>query len=232
MGLFDIAKGSLGGPLGMGYNMFNIAYPFTQDKNFPGVAEGRHARALALQKTLRDNPQATGTALDGAPTTGDLLSKGYDWLRDPYGVNKPQAPAPAPYPAGSDPMTAGGTPTPPTPAPSYPAGSDPMAAGGAVSNGPGLPHASANGPSPLDNAAWPFGPVGAPSHGTVPTPQPRPAEAPQPEAPSPMGWFARNTAMQRDPLSGDFLDPAAAQRADVSGPDLIQKYMNYLHNKA
>lgn len=219
MGLFDIAKGSLTGPLGMGYNMFNIAYPFTQDKNFPGVAEGRHARALALQKTLRDNPQATGTALDGAPTTGDLLSKGYDWLRDPYGVNKPQAPAPAP--------------TPPSPAPSsYAAGSDPMTAGGAVANGPGLPQASASGPSPLDTAAWPFGPVGAPSHASVPTPQPRPAEAPQPEAPSPMGWFARNTAMQRDPLSGDFLDPASAQRAEVSGPDLIQKYMNYLHNKA
>lgn len=136
-----------------------------------------------------------------------------------------------------------------------------------------------NQPSPLDNAQWPFGPVGAPKAPSppistdnsgpppapqapqvpppaapqpvpsanvslpmapsvpmptprpqmpIPMPQPRPAEAPQPD----MGFFARNAAMMRDPMSGDYLDPQAAQRADASGPQVIQKFMNYLHNKA
>lgn len=66
-----------------------------------------------------------------------------------------------------------------------------------------------------------------PAPAPVPVPQPRPAEAPQP-----MGFFARNTAMMRDPLTGAFLDPASAKQADATGPDVIQKFMNYFHNKA
>jgi hypothetical protein len=47
-----------------------------------------------------------------------------------------------------------------------------------------------------------------------------------------MGFWQRNTAMMRDPMStGDFPGPAAAQKADANGPDLIQKYMNYFHQK-
>lgn len=103
--------------------------------------------------------------------------------------------------------------------------------------------AGPNSPSPLDNASWPFGPKGAPvaasasspldtaqwPHGPVGAPQ---QSAATPSAPQePMGFFARNSAMMRDPLSGAFIDPAAAQVANVSGPDLIQKFMNYFNQK-
>lgn len=113
----------------------------------------------------------------------------------------------------------------------YPQGEDPMSAGGSASNGPGLPSYSANGPSPLDNAQWPFGPIGAPTRSAspaVPTPSPRPAEAPQSEPD--MSFWQRNAAMMRDPSSGDFIDPTTAAKA-VRGPDLINKMMSYLHNK-
>lgn len=45
------------------------------------------------------------------------------------------------------------------------------------------------------------------------------------------GFTARNTAMMRDPATGDFLDPQAAKRAEANGPDLIKKFMNYLNDK-
>jgi hypothetical protein len=61
-------------------------------------------------------------------------------------------------------------------------------------------------------------------------PQARPASAPQ--AQEPMSFFQRNAAMMRDPSTGDCIDPAAAQRADATGPDLVQKFMNYFHSKA
>jgi len=62
----------------------------------------------------------------------------------------------------------------------------------------------------------------------VPMPRARPEQSPvsEPE----MGFFARNAAMMRDPLTGDFIDPTAAAKA-VRGPDLISKMMTYLHNK-
>lgn len=70
---------------------------------------------------------------------------------------------------------------------------------------------------------WPQGPIGAPSTSmasaptSVPMPLPRPAEAPmqQPvEQPGPlMSLFQRSAAMQRDPSTGDFIDPAAAAKA-------------------
>jgi hypothetical protein len=78
----------------------------------------------------------------------------------------------------------------------------------------------ANGASPFDNAQWPYGPVGAPSQsmasgpstpGGVPMPQPRPADAPQ--ASPMMSLFQRSAAMQQDPLTGDYIDPAAAAKA-------------------
>jgi hypothetical protein len=78
-----------------------------------------------------------------------------------------------------------------------------------------------NSPSPFDTAQWPYGPVGAPQASAVPMPQPRPLQAPQPEAPQPqadsanplMSLFQRSTAMQRDPLTGDFIDPKAGATA-------------------
>lgn len=45
------------------------------------------------------------------------------------------------------------------------------------------------------------------------------------------GFTSRNTAMMRDPVTGDFIDPQAAKSADANGPDLIKKFMNYLHSK-
>jgi hypothetical protein len=95
-----------------------------------------------------------------------------------------------------------------------------------------------NAPSPLDNAQWPAGPVGAPAPSQAgpgpapapPMPAPRPPEAP---APTPdMGFFQRNSAMMRDPSSGQFIDPTnAANASQASGPDVIQKLMSYFHNK-
>jgi hypothetical protein len=59
-------------------------------------------------------------------------------------------------------------------------------------------------------------------------PMPRPDQAPAPQQPD-TGFFARNAAMMRDPSTGQFIDPSAAQ--SVRGPDLINKMMAYLHNK-
>jgi hypothetical protein len=46
-----------------------------------------------------------------------------------------------------------------------------------------------------------------------------------------MGFFARNSAMMTDPLTGSFLDPTAASTAQASGPDVINKLMSYFHQK-
>jgi hypothetical protein len=83
---------------------------------------------------------------------------------------------------------------------------------------PGAPHV----PMPM---ARPQMPVAPQAQAAVPMPAPRPASAPS----GGMGFFQRNAAMMRDPSSGDFIDPGAAAQANVSGPDLIQKFMNYLH---
>lgn len=86
--------------------------------------------------------------------------------------------------------------------------------------------------SPMDSLPWPFGPIGAPQAAhqapqahpaAIPMPQARPAEAPD------TSFFMRNALMQRDPMTGAFLDPAGA--ASVKGPDLIAKMMGYLHNR-
>lgn len=68
-------------------------------------------------------------------------------------------------------------------------------------------------------------------NGTIPLPAPRPQSAPSGQ---PMGFFAGNTAMMRDPISGDFIDPVAAQnaQANISGPALVQKFMNLLHKES
>ncbi len=50
----------------------------------------------------------------------------------------------------------------------------------------------------------------------------------------PMSFMQRNTAMMRDPVTGEFIDPQAAKRvgdADATGPDLIKKFMKYLNTK-
>ena len=69
-------------------------------------------------------------------------------------------------------------------------------------------------------------PAPAPS---APMPQARPSAAPQ--APEPMSWFMQNAKMMRDPMTGEFIDPTGAAQAQVSGPQLIQKMMGYLHKK-
>lgn len=50
-----------------------------------------------------------------------------------------------------------------------------------------------------------------------------------PQAQPDTSFFMRNALMQRDPITGALIDPSGA--ASVSGPDLIQKMMAYLHNK-
>ena len=90
---------------------------------------------------------------------------------------------------------------------------------------------SNSGPSPFDSAQWPYGPVGAPSQAQAsapapvphapapaPMPAPRPAEAPQAPTSNPFAdFFARNTAMMKDPVTGDFIDPQAAAKFGGSG---------------
>lgn len=84
------------------------------------------------------------------------------------------------------------------------------------------------GPPPaLSPQAMQGPPVPPPAPAAVPMPQPRP-----PEAPQEMGFFQRNAAMMQDPSSGAFLDPGAAERAQASGPDVINKLLSYFHDKA
>lgn len=82
-----------------------------------------------------------------------------------------------------------------------------------------------SGASPFDTSQWPYGPVGAPSQAQasvpqqpqmpsgIPMPMPRPAEAPQADANPMMSFFQRNTALMKDPISGEYIDPAAAAKA-------------------
>lgn len=78
-----------------------------------------------------------------------------------------------------------------------------------------------DGSSPFDNAQWPYGPVGAPSQAQaqggagagVPMPRPRPAEAQQADQGPMMSLFQRSAALQKDPLTGEFIDPINAAKA-------------------
>jgi hypothetical protein len=95
-----------------------------------------------------------------------------------------------------------------------------------------------NGPSPV--ASHGFAPQPAPqaqpaaqtaapqSAPMAPMPQARPTDAPQAQPDT--SFFMRNALMQRDPVTGQMLDPSGA--SSVSGPDLISKMMTYLHGKA
>lgn len=227
------------GPIGAAQTALELSYPFTQDKNFPGAAESRHARALALRKAIQDNPQATGTSFDGSPSTLDYLKQAYGWASDPYGVNKADAAAPPAPPTSAAPAAhAAAPPPPPVQAPDVAQASQPDVP---ALGGLGLfPPQQAEPPNWLRDAQ--LGPRGFPpgmplpqptrppqASSPVPMPMARPAEAPQ-EQPD-MGFFARNTAMMQDPMTGQFIDPSAAQRAQVRGPDLINKMMAYLHGK-
>lgn len=153
-------------------------------------------------------PRAMPAAWRGAVKAASTYASLPDVFGGPRAPNmNPRAgggvrPPEAPYPQGTDPMTAG-LPA----APSYPA-VDPMA--GHASPGPAVQTARPTLPNPQ-----------------VPLPQARPAEAPQPEPDT--SFFMRNAMMMRDPTSGDFIDPTGA--ASVRGPDLINKMMGYLHNK-
>lgn len=56
------------------------------------------------------------------------------------------------------------------------------------------------------------------------------APTPQPD----MSFFQRNAAMMRDPMTGQFIDPtnAAQAQSQIRGPDLINKMLALLHDKA
>ena len=68
------------------------------------------------------------------------------------------------------------------------------------------------------------------SPAVTPTPMARPIDAPQAD----MGFFARNTAMMSDPVTGQFIDPAGAARAQaqMDQGSIIKKMLSYLHNQA
>lgn len=248
------------GPIGLGQSILNLSYPFTQDKNFPGVAAARHAHAQAVRDAIRNNPQATGTSLDGAPSTLDYLKRASAFMRDPYGVDgdTPSAPKPA----------AVAPPTPPPQAPAAPPASPFSAAANAIVANNSQPSVPLGAPPPPPQATplqvpalgglglfpgapnspmnWLQGAQYKPTppmmHPTAP-PAPAPAvAAAAPSVPLPMARPADAPAPPED--TGFFrrnalmmTDPMTGQLIDpqgaqsVSGPTLIDKMMGYLHNK-
>lgn len=85
-------------------------------------------------------------------------------------------------------------------------------------------------PPPPALSAAAMAPAVTPSAQAVPLPKARPNIATEPQQ-EPMGFFQRNSAMMRDPSSGAFIDPVNAERAQASGPDVINKLMSYFHKK-
>ncbi|MCP1937393.1 hypothetical protein J2R95_003188 [Bradyrhizobium japonicum] len=104
--------------------------------------------------------------------------------------------------------------------PAVPMSQPPWWANGQSFSGPGFPQAPPQTPAPAPTA-----PQAAPV--PVPMPQARPAEVPQAQPDT--SFFMRNAMMQRDPSTGELIDPSGA--AGVKGPDLISKMLTYLHNK-
>lgn len=202
-------------------------------------------------------PFGIGTWGDGRPDSspGDLSA-----LVKAYGAAKsasaqPQGPdalfGPATLPQTAAPLPAGLIPPQAAPAQASAAPSPlppPTTVGPGTIGQPTAPQVSDGGYNAIDAAAnSPAGPTsvgGAPLAGySGVTPQAAPApyglgnrirnaSASLSDSGSTMPFFQRNTALQRDPITGDFLDPQAASKAqEASGPDLIQKFMTYLHSK-
>lgn len=149
----------------------------------------------------------------------------------------------APIPEGFG----GGAPAPMPSAPAPAPQGAPQAPPQAPSFGPGSPNErvaqgfNAFGPSPLQTAQATPAPLPAPpalsaqamAQGpTAPPRAPMPAPRP-PEAPQEMNFFQRNAAMMQDPNNpGSFIDPMNAQRAQASGPDVINKFLQMFKDKA
>ncbi len=166
---------------------------------------------------------------------------------------------PAPYARGTDPMAAGGAPAPAPAADPGPQG--PTSVGGAPldgSSGPtsvgGAPLSGYAGVTPQNAAPQGHGLISSLANAFSGHPQGdglmsklagvfsgHPALQLAPQAPltdptgasmpPQQGFFARNTAMMKDPVTGGYVDPTAGQSAEATGPDLIQKFMTYLHDK-
>lgn len=173
-----------------------------------------HTPSLSTAASLTAGPMGWMT-LDGAMPTARTLNN-----HKPTMV-PPQAPSPSPA------------------APSAPAA--PMAnpanwgvSPGAMSAAPGSSWVdSTKPPTNLMPPAPAAAPAPAPQAPQAPPmPQAPQAQAPAPQQPD-MGFFARNAAMMRDPGTGQFIDPAGAAQAQATrGPDLINKMMALLHDKA
>lgn len=192
---------------------------------------------MILQLLQRYGPTVLKTMGLGTPTGvgmgGDAISGAMN-----AGLNNPMLKA-AMAKATAPQLGAAPAPAAPSPAPQPPMSPNARVAQGfdmfnpSASNGvPTM--ASQNLPTPMDNDPTPKPPQNAMAQAApaVPMPQPRPDDAPQ--ASPQMGFFQRNSAMMRDPSSGQFIDPAnadIAQSQQPSGPDVIAKLMSYFHNK-
>ena len=96
------------------------------------------------------------------------------------------------------------------------------------------------GNTPMENSQWPTGPVGAPTPAAPQAPAVTSGGPHQPiftgpqlpqSSPDTLSAWQRNAALQRDGLTGDYIDPTNAARADATGPELIQKMMGYFNRK-
>jgi len=184
-------------------------------------------------------PQLMNQASRLAPLLSRVLSRGGSFATPFWKATQVDAPevnaTPLTNPMTGKPLGQAG-PSVPISDTQYPArdpSADGLPAPASMGRGPLTP-ASGDQASPLDTMQWPFGPLGAPSQAPasaagagVPLPTARPAEAPQ--APQDTGFFMRNALMMQDPMGGGLIDPTGA--ASVSGPDLINKMMGYLHRK-
>jgi hypothetical protein len=182
-----------------------------------GMGDGRPDNTLSdMQSLTRAHAEARAKRL--AAAQGSLGSPAAPIIHPmTNSAPAPAGPAPSPPISGISP----GFQNSPPAAPAQSAPQMPWWASGDLSKMPG---AAPQAPSPAPAPA----PVSAPQTAPVPMPQARPADAPQ--APPDTGFFMRNAMMQRDPMTGQLLDPSAS--SSVSGPDLISKMMTYLHGKA
>lgn len=172
---------------------------------------------MLLQMLQRFGPRASGMLSNGFGTKLGMIQTPEPLISP----NDPTAPAAGPSPPISSDNSA-----PPVapPAPQGMGSANEMVSQGFNALGPTPMQSAMATPAPMPGHGFNSPPPVMAQGASAPMPQPRPEEAPQD-----MGFFARNSAMMTDPMTGEFIDPSRASKA--SGPDVIAKLMDYFHKK-